>query len=112
LGLFQRVWGEAAWQGLFVFVFLFIITASVPTAVYLARNRYHGTRTCVPKKIRELEAALQKAGFVYSPGKGSHRKWKHPSGAQFNMSGKSGDDAKRYQEKGVAEEIRNSEAKP
>ncbi len=59
----------------------------------------------MPRKIRELESDLKRAGFICSPGKGSHRKWKHPLGPQFNMSGKSGDDAKRYQEKGVAEEI-------
>lgn len=65
----------------------------------------------MPKKIRELEALLKKAGFVCSPGKGSHRKWKHPSGAQFNMSGSPGHDAKRYQERGVAEEIEKSRTK-
>lgn len=64
----------------------------------------------MPKKIRELEAALKKAGFTLSPGKGSHRKWRHPSGAQFNMSGIAGHDAKRYQEKGVAEEIQKSKS--
>lgn len=66
----------------------------------------------MPKKIRELEAELKKAGFIWNPGKGSHRKWKHPSGAQFNMSGKPGDDAKRYQEKGVAGEIEKTKVKP
>jgi predicted RNA binding protein YcfA (HicA-like mRNA interferase family) len=65
----------------------------------------------VPKKIRELEAALKKAGFICFPGKGSHRKWKHFSGAQFNMSGSAGQDAKRYQEKGVAEEIQKAQTK-
>lgn len=64
----------------------------------------------MPKKIRELEAALKKAGFLCFPGKGSHRKWKHASGAQFNMSGNPGHDAKRYQEKGVVEEIQKSQS--
>ncbi len=63
----------------------------------------------MPKKIRELEAALKKAGFVCAPGKGSHRKWNHPSGARFVMSGSAGADAHRYQEKGVVEEIKKSQ---
>ena len=64
------------------------------------------------RKIRELESELRRAGFVCIPGKGSHRKWRHPSGAQFNMSGNAGHDAKRYQEKGVAEEIKKTQSKP
>ena len=59
----------------------------------------------MPKKIRELEASLKKAGFICTPGKGSHRKWRHPSGAFFLMSGGAGQDAKHYQEKEVSEEI-------
>jgi predicted RNA binding protein YcfA (HicA-like mRNA interferase family) len=36
---------------------------------------YKGT---MPKKIRELKAILLKAGFTYTPGKGSHSEWQHP----------------------------------
>ncbi len=59
----------------------------------------------MPKKIRELEAELQRAGFAWSAGKGSHRKWRHPTGSLAILSGKAGDDAKRYQEKQVAAAI-------
>jgi predicted RNA binding protein YcfA (HicA-like mRNA interferase family) len=59
----------------------------------------------VPPKIRELEAKLRKAGFSRQAAKGSHRKWVHPSGRFVIMSGKEGDDAKRYQEVQVGEAI-------
>jgi predicted RNA binding protein YcfA (HicA-like mRNA interferase family) len=62
----------------------------------------------VPKKIRELIKDLKKAGFVSRGGKGSHRNFEHPSGAKFTVSGKEGDDALRYQEKGVREQIEAS----
>ena len=32
----------------------------------------------MPKKIRELKAALASAGFAMRPGKGSHTVWSHP----------------------------------
>jgi predicted RNA binding protein YcfA (HicA-like mRNA interferase family) len=59
----------------------------------------------VPAKIRQLEADLKKAGFVKTAGKGSHRKWKHPSSVSLVLSGQGGDDAKPYQEKDVAQKI-------
>ena len=55
----------------------------------------------MPRKIRELAAALVQAGFRRRPGKGSHRKYIHPDGRQLVLSGKDGDDAKPYQEKQV-----------
>jgi predicted RNA binding protein YcfA (HicA-like mRNA interferase family) len=62
----------------------------------------------VPQKIRELLKALKSAGFkeISGAGKGSHRKLVHPkfSGA-VTVSGNPGDDAKRYQEKQVAQAI-------
>lgn len=61
----------------------------------------------VPRKIRELEADLQRAGFVQIPGKGSHRKWVHPK-ARITVTGNPGDDAKRYQEQQVREAIERS----
>ena len=46
-----------------------------------------------------------KAGFVKEPGKGSHRKFKHPAGPQVTLSGKLGADAKPYQEEQVREAL-------
>ena len=57
----------------------------------------------MPKKVRELIQDLEAAGFQeVKGGKGSHRKYVHPSylGA-VTLSGKLGDDAKHYQEKQV-----------
>jgi predicted RNA binding protein YcfA (HicA-like mRNA interferase family) len=62
----------------------------------------------VPQKIRDLLKALKDAGFDEIPGagKGSHRKLVHSKypGA-VTVSGKTGEDAKRYQEKQVAQAI-------
>ena len=62
----------------------------------------------MPKKIRELIAMLTKAGFKNRGGKGSHRNFSHSSGAKITVSGKSGDDAKKYQEKAVEAQIEES----
>jgi predicted RNA binding protein YcfA (HicA-like mRNA interferase family) len=62
----------------------------------------------MPRKVRELIKELEQAGFseVSNAGKGSHRKFTHPKypGA-VTISGKLGDDAKRYQEKHVKRAI-------
>ena len=63
----------------------------------------------MPRKVRELIRELVKAGFVVRSGKGSHRNWKHPSGAHITISGHDGDDAKRYQEKELAEVLKEVE---
>jgi predicted RNA binding protein YcfA (HicA-like mRNA interferase family) len=55
----------------------------------------------MPPKVRDLERELRRAGFVPASGKGSHRKYKHPSGAQVTLSGQGGADAKPYQEDNV-----------
>ncbi|MFC1530106.1 type II toxin-antitoxin system HicA family toxin [Gemmatimonadota bacterium] len=55
----------------------------------------------MPRKIRELIQDLKSAGFTDRGGKGSHRNFTHPSGSKVTISGKPGDDAKRYQEKAV-----------
>jgi len=55
----------------------------------------------MPKKIRELIATLERAGFVNKGGKGSHRNYLHPSGVKVTISGNLGDDALKYQEKEV-----------
>ena len=64
----------------------------------------------MPRKIRQLVADLEAAGFdVVVGGKGSHRKFRHPrfSGAVI-LSGKDGDDAHHYQEKQVRNAVRET----
>ena len=55
----------------------------------------------MPRKVRQLIADLEKAGFVNRGGKGSHRNFTHPKGLRVTVSGGSGDDAKHYQERDV-----------
>ena len=64
----------------------------------------------MPRKIRELISDLKSAGFVFRGGKGSHRNFKHPSGAKITISGRTGDDAKSYQEKDVKKAIEESQS--
>ncbi len=52
---------------------------------------------CMPRKIRQLIAELEKHGFVDRGGKGSHRNFLHPSGVRITLSGAPRDDAKHYQ---------------
>lgn len=60
----------------------------------------------MPQKIRELIEALERAGFTDRGGKGSHRNFVHAKIAKpVTISGKSGDDAKRYQISAVAKAI-------
>jgi predicted RNA binding protein YcfA (HicA-like mRNA interferase family) len=64
----------------------------------------------VPRKVRQLVADLEQAGFVLvAGGKGSHRKFRHPefSGAVI-VSGRPGDDVYHYQEKQVRNAIRRA----
>ncbi|MBD2328618.1 type II toxin-antitoxin system HicA family toxin [Alkalinema sp. FACHB-956] len=61
----------------------------------------------MPRKIRELKSLLLKAGFTYESGKGSHTKWSHPLlPGKLTLSGKDGQDAKRYQEQDVESALR------
>jgi predicted RNA binding protein YcfA (HicA-like mRNA interferase family) len=57
----------------------------------------------MPMKVRELKAALAKAGFVKRPAKGSHLHWVHPDvpGTDVTIAGHDGDDAQYYQIKQV-----------
>jgi predicted RNA binding protein YcfA (HicA-like mRNA interferase family) len=55
----------------------------------------------VPRKIRQLIADLEQAGFARIPTKSSHRKYRHASGITVVISGQSGADAHHYQEKDV-----------
>ena len=59
----------------------------------------------MPKKIRELVSMLEKAGFSNRGGKGSHRNFLHPSGIKVTLSGKLGNDARKYQEREVKTKI-------
>lgn len=63
----------------------------------------------MPRKIRELVADLEAAGFENRGGKGSHRNFSHPKVADVvTISGKLGDDAKNYQERIVKYAIEES----
>ena len=65
----------------------------------------------MPRKIRNLIEDLSEVGFYeIAGGKGSHRKFTHIrySGA-VTISGKSGDDAKPYQEKQVRRAIEEAQ---
>jgi predicted RNA binding protein YcfA (HicA-like mRNA interferase family) len=64
----------------------------------------------MPRKIRQLIADLENAGFVVAAGgKGSHRKFRHPKFlGSVILSGKDGDDAHPYQEKQVRNAVRRT----
>lgn len=60
----------------------------------------------MPRKIRELIADLEAAGFTNRGGKGSHRNFVHPRVARpIVIAGNSGHDAKQYQERAVKRAI-------
>ncbi len=59
----------------------------------------------MPRKVRQLIADLEKAGFVNRGGKGSHRNFMHPKGARVTLSGHPGHDALPYQEREVRKKI-------
>ena len=65
----------------------------------------------MPRKIRELKADLQRAGFTQRSAKGSHTYWKHPLLPQdrLSLSGGDGDDAKPYQERQVRASVKKAE---
>jgi len=64
----------------------------------------------MPRKIRQLVAELEAAGFVrVEGGKGSHRKFRHARFAgSVILSGKDGDDAHHYQEKHIRHAIQEA----
>ena len=56
----------------------------------------------MPRKVRELVAELERAGFVNRGGGGSHRNFVHPRVSRpVTISGKLGDDARQYQIRAV-----------
>ncbi|MDA1230282.1 MAG: type II toxin-antitoxin system HicA family toxin [Planctomycetota bacterium] len=63
------------------------------------------------RKIRELIADLEAAGFENRGGKGSHRNFVHPNVSKpLTISGNPGDDAKNYQERAVKTAIKESQS--
>jgi predicted RNA binding protein YcfA (HicA-like mRNA interferase family) len=66
----------------------------------------------MPRKLRQLIAELQRAGFtlVKAAGKGSHRKFSHPKARSVFLSGADGEDAQHYQERDVRKAIKESES--
>ena len=63
----------------------------------------------MPRKVRELIAELESAGFENRGGKGSHRNFVHAEvDKPITISGKLGDDAKKYQERAVRRAIEES----
>jgi len=62
----------------------------------------------MPRKVRQLIADLESAGFVNRGGKGSHRNFEHRKGQRVTVSGKPGEDAQHYQEKQVRKAIEDS----
>jgi predicted RNA binding protein YcfA (HicA-like mRNA interferase family) len=55
----------------------------------------------MPRKVRQLIADLEQAGFENRGGKGSHRNFIHAKGVRVTLSGGAGEDAKHYQERDV-----------
>jgi len=63
----------------------------------------------MPRKIRELISDLEDAGFENRGGKGSHRNYSHAKVVGLvTISGKPGDDAKKYQERIVKYAVEES----
>ena len=64
----------------------------------------------MPPKVRELVKALEKAGFRDRGGKGSHRNFVHPNVSKpVTISGKLGEDAKKYQIRAVEKAVQEAE---
>jgi predicted RNA binding protein YcfA (HicA-like mRNA interferase family) len=65
----------------------------------------------MPRKIRQLKAALSKAGFISRAAKGSHTYWEHRQNPDLyiTLSGKDGDDAEKYQEREVSKIIKEAQ---
>lgn len=59
----------------------------------------------MPRKVRQLIAELEAAGFVHTSTNGSHRKFRNASGVTIILSGQSGSDALHYQERDVRRAI-------
>ena len=66
----------------------------------------------MPRKIRQLIEDFQRAGFELGKGagKGSHRKFSHPSARSVILAGAEGDDVHHYQERDVRKAIKESQS--
>ena len=67
----------------------------------------------MPPKVRQMKAALSKAGFFARSGKESHTIWKHTAlpKVRVTISGKDGDDAEPYLVDQVQKALRQLEGK-
>ena len=64
----------------------------------------------MPRKIRQLIRDLERAGWVLTHQKGSHRKFEHAKVRYaITISGNLGDDAHHYQEKDVKKGLRDTQ---
>jgi predicted RNA binding protein YcfA (HicA-like mRNA interferase family) len=64
----------------------------------------------MPKKVRELEGLVAKAGWINRGGKGSHRNWVHPrTGAVITICGQAGHDCPRYLERQIHKALEENE---
>ena len=63
----------------------------------------------MPRKIRQLIADLERAGFVNRGGKGSHRNFVHLKGVRATVTGNPGHDTKPYQEREVQRKIETTQ---
>ena len=63
----------------------------------------------MPRKLRQLIADLERAGFVNRGGKGSHRNFIHPKGMRVTLSGNPGHDALPYQERHVRQKVEEAQ---
>ncbi len=64
----------------------------------------------MPPKVRELIRSLKQAGFDDRGGKGSHRNFVHPKVSKpVTISGKLGEDAKKYQIRAVEKAVQEAE---
>lgn len=63
----------------------------------------------MPPKVRELIKSLKKVGFEDRGGKGNHRNFVHPNVSKpVTISGKLGDDAKKYQIRAVEKAVQEA----
>jgi predicted RNA binding protein YcfA (HicA-like mRNA interferase family) len=60
----------------------------------------------MPPKIKDLIAELERNGFINRGGKGSHRNYENSTKYRVTVSGKLGNDAKKYQIKLVNDAIK------
>jgi hypothetical protein len=65
----------------------------------------------MPRKLRQLRSDLRRAGWAIDRQSGSHQIWKHAlvPGAEVNLAGADGQDARPYQERDVREAVRRAQ---